>query len=110
MAEDPEVTSLMKAFRRPTLKAICNTVAGEHEVDVSSLRVKGRKMHDARDVAIYASRECSGLRLVEIGAYFGAIRRSTVSSACHRVEKRMAKDKRWRRRILRLIQQAKQSV
>jgi len=106
-AADREVTSLMKAFRRPTLEAICDAVAADYGVDAPSVRVKGRKKHEARDVAIYLSRECSGCKHVEIGAHFGAIRPSTVSSACHRVEEGMVEDKRRRRRVLRLIQQVK---
>ena len=108
MAEDREVAGLMTAFRRPTLDAICDAVAADYGVDVCSMRVRGRKKNEARDVAIYLSRECSGRKHVEVGRHFGALRPPTVSSACHRVETRMAEDKRWRRRVLRLIQQVKE--
>jgi len=108
--EDREVAGLAKAIRRPTLEAISEAAAEECGVDVSSLRVKGRKRNEARDLAIYLSRECSGRRHTEIGAHFGGIRPPSVSCACRRVEERMAEDKRWHRRVLRLLQQLRQST
>ena len=101
-AEDREIARLMRGLARPTLAAICRALAAEYRVDVSLVRVKGKKLNEARDVGIYLSRECSGCEHTEIGRHFGGVGPSAVSLACGRVAARMAEDKRWSRRVIRL--------
>ncbi|HIQ06672.1 MAG TPA: hypothetical protein EYH31_13500 [Anaerolineae bacterium] len=106
--DDREIAGLVQAIARPTLAAIGETVAAEYGVEVCDVRAKGRKQNEARDVAIYLSRECSGCKHTEIGRHFGRIRPSAVSLACRRVVER--EDKGRSRRVLRLGQQLEGKV
>ena len=106
--EDREVARLKAAIRRPKLRSICEGVARMYGMEVTRIRKKGCKENVKRDLAIYLSRECSGLRHIEIGQYFGGILPSAVSSSCRRVEEKMEEDRGWTRIVLQLVQRFSQ--
>ena len=56
------------------------------------------------------SRECSGCKHTEIGEHLGGIRPSAATLACGRAATRMAGDRRWRRRVVRLRRELKEKT
>lgn len=97
-----EVASLIYARPRPGLERICGITSHVHSVAKEELTVKGRKGNEVRDMAIFLSRECSHISLLEIGSYYGEIGPSAVSLACSRVAKRMKTDIKFKKRMEQL--------
>ena len=101
---DPEVSQLLRAVSTVSLSTVGDMVSAAYGCTTGELMVRGRKGHEARDMAIYLSREMTRERLTDIGSYFGGIRPSAVSLACRRVEERMEADKKLKRRVENLTQ------
>lgn len=90
------------ARKKITLAQICALAARSYNVAENDLRAKGRKRNEARDLSIYLSRERSSLPNAEIGAYYGGISGSAVSSRSSIIEKKALADKAFRSRIAAL--------
>ena len=97
--DDREVSQLAKAKPRVSLAAISELVAERYAVSEEVVRCRDRKLNEARDVAIYLSRQRSGCPLREIGAHFGGIRPSAVSLAHKRIEEKLRKNRRLRETV-----------
>lgn len=99
---DAEVSHLAKAKAKPSLASVCGAVSQDYELREADLRIRRRKRNEPRDVAIFLSRECAGVRNIEIGTYYGGIGAAAVSLACARIENRVAENPRFRRRMFEL--------
>ena len=64
--------------------------------------MRGRE-NEARKVALYLVTRCCDRTLPEMAAYFGIGNYSTVSWNCRAVESKMAKDKKLRDRIEKIV-------
>ena len=97
-----EVASLIYARPRPGLEKICGITSHVHSIAKEKLTVKGRKGNEVRDMAIFLSRECSHISLLEIGSYYGEIGPPDLSLACSRVAKRIKTDIKFKKRMEQL--------
>jgi putative transposase len=105
-AADPEVSRLQEARARPSLATLFQTVARGYRVDAESLRRKGRRRNEARDVAVYLARRHGGIPLREIGEFVGDLGSAAVSLAHRRIAERLPCDPALRRRVAALEREA----
>jgi len=63
---------------------------------------KGRKKNEARDVAIYLSRELTGKGGVELGNYFGNISGAGITVRYSRLSEQIQSNQKLMRRIKRV--------
>jgi putative transposase len=101
-AADPEVSRLQEARPRPSLETLFEAVARGYRVDAESLRRKGKRRNEARDVAIYLARRHGGIPLREIGEFVGDLGSAAVSLAHRRIAERLPGDPALRRRVATL--------
>ncbi len=87
--------------RKITPRRIRETVAGEFDVPAESLRSKTRisRVVRARQTAMFICRQLTDLSLVTIGAQFGGRDHSTVLHSIRKIERLMADDPIFERRI-----------
>jgi len=84
--------------RLPGLATITGVVAERFGVPGSTLTLRGRHHNEAREVALYLARQCSGCPLSALEAHLGGIAPSGVTIACKRVARRMESDRELCRR------------
>jgi hypothetical protein len=107
---DRNVSRLLKALPRPSPADISVAVSRVYGTVATEMRRPGRKGHEARDVAIYLSRELSGTGNSEIGEYYGGVGAAAVSLACARAERRAADDARFAKKLSELKERAAAST
>jgi chromosomal replication initiator protein len=85
----------------PDVQAIQKAVAKEFDVTIESLRGKRRTslVALARQVAMYVTKQCTGLTLVEIGKRFGNRDHSTVIYALNRITEELRCNETLRQRV-----------
>jgi putative transposase len=98
----PDVPDHDHLVDRPSVEHIVEQVAAEFKVASEHILSRGHKQNQARDVAIYLSRELSGLRCRKLGRHFGGITGAGITIRCRHVEASVAKDKRLAQKIARL--------
>ncbi|UCE19658.1 MAG: transposase [Gemmatimonadota bacterium] len=100
--DDPEISQLRKAKPRLDLEKIFTEVKRVYGVCNGEFLSKGRKLNEARDVAIYLARIYSGCRLIEIGEYFCGLRPSAVSLVHKRMTAKTARDRPFHEKVQRI--------
>jgi REP element-mobilizing transposase RayT len=90
---DREIPDLKVLSPRPPVEAIIREVAEKWRVSPEQILTRGRKRNRARDVAIYLSREISGLSCQELGRYFGGLSGAAITMRHKQVLSRIAKDR-----------------
>ena len=101
-AVDPNVSYHAQIQPNAEIETIRNAVAREYGVPHETLRCKGRRDREPKDVAIYLSARRHGHKLADVGGYFGGMGPSAACEACRRVESRLDEDVRFRERVERL--------
>jgi len=96
---DPEVAQMIQAASMVSLSTVGDEISSAYGCSRAELNTRGRKGHEARDVAIYLSREMTGESLTRIGNRFGGIRPSAVSLAHRRIVERIREDEEFGRRV-----------
>jgi putative transposase len=97
--EDREIPDLKTLRPRPSVEAIIDAVAERLGVSPEQILTRGRKCNRARDIALYLSRELSGLTCQELGRRFGGLSGAAVTIRHHLVSRRLAEDRRLRQDI-----------
>jgi putative transposase len=104
---DREIPELAQLKRSVPVEAVVREVVEHLDVKPEQVSARGRKQNRARDLAIYLSRELTGLSCRELGRCFGAVSGAAITMRCKDVIRRMQKDRallrdamRVRRRIL----------
>ncbi len=90
---DREIPDLKVLSPRPPVEAIIREVAAKWRVSPEQILRRGRKRNRARDVAIYLSRELSGLSCQELGHHFGGLSGAAITMRHKQVLNRIAKDR-----------------
>jgi hypothetical protein len=83
---------------------VINEVARQYKVEREEIfcGVRGRE-NEARKVALYLVKRCCDRTLSEMAEYFGIGNYSTVSWNCRAIESQMAKDKKLKDRIEKIV-------
>ena len=85
---------------RPTLKQIERVVCEGYRVEGAQLYQKRRgRWNEPRNVAIYLARQRTGYPLKEIGARWGGLKYSSISSMVYAMKQRIEKDHSVRARV-----------
>jgi len=101
---DPAIPDLRKIIPRPSIAFIQEVVSSAFQCQKEVLVCRNRRNNDARKVGIYLARELSGKPLREIGAAFGGIKEAMVCHTEEEIRKRIAEDKRFCKRIEKMIE------
>jgi len=91
---DREIPQLKELKPRPDVNTIVEEVAGHFGVSIKRILKSGRKQNVERDVAIYLSRELSGLNCRDIGQCFGGISGAGITMGFNRIARSLKKDRR----------------
>lgn len=91
--EDREIPQLKELKPKLTPEAIISEVCKEFEIEKESIIKKGAKRNKARDLAIYISKDNSGISCKELGGYFGKISGAAITMAYNRIDKEIKKNK-----------------
>ncbi len=92
--DDQEIPDLKTLKPRPSVEAIVDAVAEKLRVRPEQILTRGRKRNRARDVALYLSRELSGLSCRELGRRFGGLSGAAITMRHHLVLRQTAQDRR----------------
>ncbi len=95
-----------------SIENVQSTVGNVYKINLDSMVGKGRtkEVAEARMVAMYLTREFTGLSLKTIGLYFGGRDHSTVVHACRWVEERLQSDSVFARQINDLKAKLSQNI
>jgi len=94
--EKKEIPQLKKLKPKVSLKRILKAVCDEYGCSEGQIREKGRKRHQARELAIYLSRELSGAPCKDLGRFFGGVSGAAITMRYNQVAKETARNKRLR--------------
>jgi chromosomal replication initiation ATPase DnaA len=86
------------------LPPIVEEVAKHFEIAPECILIRGRKRNIERDVAIYLSRELSGLSGQALGRYFGEVSGANIAMRSKRIMQALNSDRRLARNIKSLRQ------
>lgn len=101
-AETQDVPDRARLAERPSVDHIVEEVGASYHVPMEHILSRWHKRNLARDVAIYLSRELTGLRGRELGRRFGGITGSGITIRCGQVTASIAADEHLARKIARL--------
>ena len=101
LGETQDVPDRDRLTERPSVDRIVEKVAACYEIPTEHVLSRGHKRNQARDVAIYLSRELTGLRCRESGRHFG-ITGAGITIRCGHMAASIAGDSRLARKIARL--------
>ena len=84
-----------EALEQISLERVCQVVSKQFKIDEKKLYAKTRQMEivNARQIAMYLSRELTKSSLMSIGSFFGKRDHSTVIHACKTIEEKLNSDK-----------------
>ena len=97
--KDREVPKLKELKPHPEVEAVVEAVAKHYKVTVAQILTSGQKNNMARDVAIYLSRELSGLSGQDLGWRFGGVSGASITMQCKRVARCAEKDRKLTKKI-----------
>ncbi len=81
--EIPDIKKLKPAVSSDIIVDIVSIKTG---VTLDSIRSKGKKCNQPREIAIYLSRKLSNMPGVELGRYFGGVSGAAITVSCKRFE------------------------
>jgi len=96
---EQEVPAAKQLRRELTPAAIAEAVARQYALAPDALRVRDRKEHEAREVAVYLARAHTRLPLDEIGGFFGGVSGAAIWHTVRSVERRRAESRALRKRL-----------
>jgi len=97
--KDRYVPTLDKLKPKPQVKSLVKSVADYFKVSEADIVKRGGKRNQARDIAIYLTRELSGQNSQALGKQFGDISGAAISARFKHVEKVMMKERKLKREI-----------
>jgi len=101
---DREIPQLKELRPRPEVEEIIEDVAEHFKVTAESILERDRKRNAERAVAIYLSRELSGLSGQALGRHFGGVSGANITMRFNKVSRSLKKDKKLAKHIKSLRQ------
>ena len=103
--EEKEIPQLKILKPKVLLEEILRAVGDEFCCEEEQIREKGRKRNRARELAIYLSRDLTGISCRDLGRFFGGVSGAAVTMAYNKVAREMAQGKKLRSKIKRIKEQ-----
>ena len=97
-----EIVARRKLIRFPALEGIVRGVSEAFGVKEEGIRLGGKRLNPARNVALYLAQRYTGLGNEEIGRVFGGLHYSAVSKAAARAREAMARDRELGKIVMKL--------
>ena len=101
---DREIPQLKELRPRPEVEKIIEEVAKHFKVTAESILARDRKRNAERGVAIYLSRELSGLSGQALGRHFGGVSGANITMRFNKVSRSLKNDKKLAKHIKSLRQ------
>jgi chromosomal replication initiator protein len=89
-----EIPQLKELKPRPEIEKIVEEVAKHFKVPAERILKSGRKQNVGRDVAIYLSRELSGLSGKALGRHFGGVSGASITMRFNGIVHSLKKDRK----------------
>ena len=100
--ENQDIPQLRRLRPKPGLNAIVAAVCDELGCKEEQIIEKGRHKNVAREMAIYLSRDLSGMACKDLGEYFGGVSGPAMTLCYNQFAGRLEKDKKLKRRTNRI--------
>ena len=110
LAKDVLKDVLKETSKLITVDLIQKKVAENFNLTFLELKTKRRNKNIVlpRQIAMYLSRELTNFSFPEIGEYFGGMDHTTILYACNKINNFINKDKDFKKRVERIIEEIKQ--
>lgn len=99
---DKEIPQLKALKSSISLEKIINEVCAATQCTPEQIRIKGGKKNQAREIAIYLTRDLTGLSSRELGDYFGGISGAAITMRCKQFNNTLSEDKNLQRLLGRI--------
>lgn len=99
---DREIPNLKTLRPRPDVEKIVDSVAKHLQTSPEYILARGHKRNRARDIAVYLSRELSGLSCQELGRHFGGVCGAAITMRHRHVTRALTGNRRLARDLARL--------
>ena len=103
--DDKEIPQLKKLKPKVALEAVAEAVREEFGCAAEQIIMKGRKKNKAREVAIYLSRDLSGMSCTDLGSYFGGVSGALITMMYSRIAEEVSQNRRLKRRMEKIKKQ-----
>ncbi len=90
---------MKKLKPRIAIDNVVQAVAEQYSCSEDQIIAKGRKNNKAREVAIYLSRDMSGVSCKNLGLYFGGVSGALITIMHKRIAEESARSRRFKLRI-----------
>ncbi len=104
-AENKELPQLKALKSKTPVETILHVVSNEFSCSQEHLVEKGRKRNRARDVAIYLSRNYSGITCNDLGQVFGGISGAAITMKYKQMSEEIPRDKRLKVKVKKVREQ-----
>ncbi|MFH1621772.1 MAG: chromosomal replication initiator protein DnaA [Candidatus Omnitrophota bacterium] len=105
LAKDILKDMLRESVKNINIETILKKVANNYQLSTGDLKTKRRNKNivEARQVAMYITRELTNLSLPEIGLNFGGKDHTTVLHSYNKIKEKINKDQRFKESINRIV-------
>ena len=97
--DEKEIPQLKKLKPRVAIEDVVRVVSEQFKCSENHIIAKGRKNNKAREVAIYLTRDMSGVSCKDLGLYFGGVSGALITIMHKRIAEESARSRRFKRRI-----------
>ena len=97
--DEKEIPQLKKLKPRVAIEDVVRVVSEQFKCSENHIIAKGRKNNKAREVAIYLTRDMSGVSCKDLGLYFGGVSGALITIMHKRIAEKSAQSRRFKRRI-----------
>ena len=94
MNDNKEIPQLKKLKPWVSPEKIVNALCTEFKCSDQNILTKGRKVNRARDIAVYLSRDNYGMKIKDLGTYFGNATGASITMTCNRFHGELLKNRR----------------
>ena len=102
MNDNKEIPQLKKLKPWVSPEKIVNALCTEFKCSDQNILTKGRKVNRARDIAVYLSRDNCGMKIKDLGTYFGNATGASITMTCNRFHGELLKNRRLKGQVNRI--------
>ncbi|MHA1510054.1 MAG: transposase [Promethearchaeota archaeon] len=102
MDDNKEIPQLKILKPRISPEMIVNTLCEEFKCSDHDILTKGRKINRARDIAVYLAKDNCGMKIKDIGTYFGNATGASITMTYNRFHGKLLKNRRLKGQVNRI--------
>lgn len=101
--DEKEIPQLRELSPRPSIEKILKIIRDELGCSKEEILERDRKRNICREIAIYVTRDMSGLKCKEMGKYFGGISGAAITMSYKKMAKEIAMNRKLERKVRKII-------